>query len=80
MERIKEWTSKDLGEVSHIVISVHNSSRVVEVEYTNILDDLLVEFKTAQGRKEKGIVREKYRVAAEELNSRYKKPIYNPEL
>jgi len=80
MERIKEWTSKDPGEVSHIVISVHNSSRVVEIEYTNILDDLLIEFKAAQGRKEKGIVRERYRVAAKELNSRYKKPVYNPEI
>ena len=80
MVRIKEWTSKDPGEVSHIVISVHNSSKVVEIEYTNILDDLVVEYKAAKGRKEKGEVRARYSAAAKELNDRYKKPVYNPEI
>lgn len=77
---IKQWTSKDLHETSYISISSIDSSKVVEIEYINILDELLLEFNMAKGRKEKGIVRERYKAAAKELNSQYKKPIYNPEI
>ena len=77
---IKQWTSKDPHETSYITISTIGSSKVVEIESSNILDELLLEFNIAKGRKEKGIVREKYRQAAKELNSQYKKPIYNPEI
>ena len=77
---IKQWTSRDSHETSYISISSIGSSKVVEIEYSNILDGLLLEFNLAKGRKEKGIVREKYREAAKELNSQYKQPYYNPEI
>lgn len=77
---IRQWTSKDSHETSYITISAIGSTKVVEVESSSILDELLLEFSLARGRKEKGIVREKYRVAAKELNSLYIKPLYNSEI
>ena len=76
----KQWTSKDLTETSHISIFNVESRWVVEIEYVSELDRLLDEFKIAKGKREKGIVREKYKEAAKKLNSQYKYPRHNPEL
>ena len=77
---IKQWRAKDFHETSYISISTLGTTKVVEIEYSNVLDELLLEFSLAKGRREKGIVREKYRQAAMELNSQYKKPVYNTEI
>lgn len=77
---IKEWISKDSTETSRISLLEIEGRRVVEIEYTSELDRLLGEFKLAKGKKEKGEVREKYRIEATRLNSQYKHPVYNLEI
>lgn len=77
---IKQWISKESFETSYISICTVGNIKVVEIECINILDELLLEFNMAKGRKEKGVVRERYKVAAKEINSFYTKPLYNPEL
>lgn len=75
-----EYTSKDRLERALIKISRQGASQVVEIEYTTILEDLEAEYKKCKDKARRKEIREQYAVAALELNSCYKIPMYKETL
>lgn len=75
-----EYTSKDRLETAHIKSSQQGNSRVVEITYTNKLEEIEAEYKKTKDRARRKELKEQYRVAALELNSQFKKAIYNETL
>jgi ribonuclease I len=75
-----EYISKDKLETAFIKSSQQGSTQVVEITYVNKLEEIEMEYKMSKDRARRKELKEQYRVAALELNSQFKKAIYNETL
>lgn len=75
-----EYISKDRLETAYIKASQHGATRVVEITYVNKLEEIEKEYNSTKDRARRKELKEQYRVAALELNSQFKKAIYNETL
>jgi hypothetical protein len=75
-----EYISKDRLETAYIKSSQQGATRVVEITYVDILEEIEKEYKSSKDRAKRKQLKEQYRVAALELNSYFKKAIYNETL
>jgi hypothetical protein len=75
-----QYTSKGRLETAHIEISQQGASKVVEIVYVLALEQIAEEYNNTKDRARRKELKEQYRVAALELNSQFKKPIYNETL
>ena len=75
-----EYISKDRLETAYIKSSQQGRTRVVEITYVDKLEEIEKEYKMTKDRAKRKQLKEQYRVAALEINSQFKKAIYNETL
>lgn len=75
-----EYISKDRLETAYVKSSQQGTVRIVEIIYVDKLEEIEREYKISKDRAKRKELKEQYRVAALELNSQFKKAIYNETL